>query len=568
MLVTGRNSIDLVKAEWTLIVQINPPMLPPGYYDKIEAIQHAMNESLHSKHISQDDFLSWSERLNYLKGEAAKPGVDGLARHLHRSRRGLLDFVGVAASSLFGVATSSDISELKTLVRSSQQNTNSLIHRTNKLTTHISHAFEEINVNRDRLNDVSKSVNTIQSTINELIDFQDHSKRQWRQVMFTLHYSKIVDVLTQIMNTFHLNRLQYLRQKASLELGRLTEELFPPSKLLDIAEHLSNGLRLIQPYQWYYANIDVVPIWSHDVMAYVAVLPIIGSGVYTEYHLFSWAMPLRAPGHFLQMELSANHIGLDTRHGWYFQPTKCVGMQPKVCFGDALMKKTHIACITSILLNTTNADCNVKLTATNDSSSKLKELIPGEFILQTFGETIQKHCPGQLTQSQILLNGIYLLKPGECELSGNGWRVSTIKSFLNHVSLAAKRIVMPMVNVPQLLNDSRIISHLNATPTHALHKIKYVRLEPLNDIKVIEGSSSRLVSDIFTYLTFALVMTGICLYCIYTLMNYFKIYQKCRKHVFKKEAKNDIEAHELEEFDSSKVLSKDNSFIPKFECIN
>ena len=73
---------------------------------------------------------------------------------------------------------------------------------------------------------------------------------------------RILSALESVHNLWLRESDRYQRQRASLELGQLTEEILPPNELLQILE-TSQGVGLFSPgLAWYYQNVSLVSVWE------------------------------------------------------------------------------------------------------------------------------------------------------------------------------------------------------------------------------------------------------------------------------------------------------------------
>ena len=86
----------------------------------------------------------------------------------------------------------------------------------------------------------------------------------------------------------------------------------------------------------------------------------------------SWPMPLNNLGTTMTVLLSATHIGLNTKSGMCFVPKDCRGINPRVCYGGALLHSKHIPCISGILNNKERRECKIKLKRSSDRSWRLR----------------------------------------------------------------------------------------------------------------------------------------------------------------------------------------------------
>ena len=133
------------------------------------------------------------------------------------------------------------------------------------------------------------------------------------------------------VTAFKEARAKYARQKASLEVGRLTEELLPPSHLVEALKQFSvNTITMITPVQWYYEYVTVHPMWDEEMLIYRAKLPLVDVKEYTAYKIYSWPLPYNTSGYSVQLK-TASVVALDTRTGLMCEPKYCVGINPTVC---------------------------------------------------------------------------------------------------------------------------------------------------------------------------------------------------------------------------------------------
>ena len=185
----------------------------------------------------------------------------------------------------------------------------------------------------------------------------------------------------------------FTNRKAALEAGRLTESLLSIEHLCDVlAQETKLGVVPVQPLQWYYEYAVAEPVWDNDCLLYRVRLPLVEDVNYITYQLLSWPMPWNNTGYSSQIEVQPL-LGLDTTTGDVFVPSRCYGQNSRVCrFGV----KTHVeqyACDYGIITGKPKhrEECVVKLRKT-DTHSMLEEITPGEYILVTWGETVQEMC--------------------------------------------------------------------------------------------------------------------------------------------------------------------------------
>ncbi|KAG1653732.1 Pancreatic triacylglycerol lipase [Nymphon striatum] len=530
VLVSRQTPVKLVKAEWTVVVSISPPRLPQAFHEQVLSLEVAVNASIVSKVIQPEDVSSWFYRLQHLRSRTRTAELDLITRV--RTRRGILDFIGNAIGPIVGLASANDINGIRRAMRTSQSALTKVVHFSNQLATGIQHAFDEISIDRTRLNEIARTVANITNKINLISDKIYSAELGLQRTNILVRLNHVIDTLEVNLQTYLESQSEYRRQTASIELGRFTKEVYPISELRKIRRFLPVGTSLINPLSWYYRNVIIRPLWTDSdstrILEYAATLPLVDDGAYMEYELRSWAVPMKEKHHFFQVDLSRNHIGLNTRTGWYFLPVNCLGLRPRVCQGDAWMDPSHLPCINSLLSNLTDNTCKIKLFASNVTSSRIEAISHGELILQTFGESIFSHCDGRTTVKYDLPSGIHLLNPNGCSISGKGWQFSRILTIRKTIQFSDDFVSVPMIDIPKILNESKMIDHLKAMPWETLDKVKFVPLEPLEDVQITDFASAS-VYDILGSISFAIIIFFLC-----AMLGFLCCKRNLIRHVFKK----------------------------------
>ena len=87
-------------------------------------------------------------------------------------------------------------------------------------------------------------------------------------------------------------------------------------------------------------------------------------------------------------------MGLDTESGYIFKPSRCYGQKPQVCRLGVKTHHRHMKCERAIVTGGSHKDACIAKVKLENKFSQLTEIAPGEFILVTCGEYIQKRCLG------------------------------------------------------------------------------------------------------------------------------------------------------------------------------
>ena len=91
---------------------------------------------------------------------------------------------------------------------------------------------------------------------------------------------------------------KYSRQKASLEIGRLTEDIFSIVYLADVLHKATTGTTFL--LQWYYEHARIFPVWGKDTLIYCVKLPLVNEKTYHRYNIITWPVPYAEKGYSIQ----------------------------------------------------------------------------------------------------------------------------------------------------------------------------------------------------------------------------------------------------------------------------
>ena len=160
---------------------------------------------------------------------------------------------------------------------------------------------------------------------------------------------QILSALESVHNLWLREADRYRRQRASLELGQLTEEIVPPKELLLILE-ASQGVGLFSPgLAWYYQHVTLVPVWEETQrLVFTAQLPLMDKIRYARYRIRSWPVPANGSDHTLTVQIPED-VAVDTQRGGIFEPHDCAGNEPAICRSGPIYGKGRLLCTCGIL---------------------------------------------------------------------------------------------------------------------------------------------------------------------------------------------------------------------------
>ena len=167
------------------------------------------------------------------------------------------------------------MAQLKPHITKAQITNRSIVHATNKLISVVNQKRAEVSLNRQHLVAVEQFANELYA---ELVIYRrvlDGFLGSLIALEESTQIDRILSALESVHNLWLRESDRYQRQRASLELGQLTEEILPPNKLLLILEN-SQGVGLFSPgFTWYYQHVALVPVWEETRrLVFTAQLPL------------------------------------------------------------------------------------------------------------------------------------------------------------------------------------------------------------------------------------------------------------------------------------------------------
>jgi hypothetical protein len=244
-----------------------------------------------------------------------------------RVKRGWFNIIGKGARFLFGTAMQSDVDKVKRNIASLQKSEEQTRHYANKLASFVNTNIKQIRTITGKYLAFEKYIFSLKETFNTHIISELNNMRE---AIKTIAANDQINSLLNAFETFTLLQLQhedaFKNAKTYIELGRLTESLWPSSAFREIV--LPNPL-IFAPDTWYYRNIRVNPLTiSNNQIIWYAELPLITTTVFDQYNIITAAVPIGKRS----VQIVLPHIlGFDVRNQVVIQPALCQGEQDKIC---------------------------------------------------------------------------------------------------------------------------------------------------------------------------------------------------------------------------------------------
>ena len=448
--------------EWRVIVTLDGP---EDYGEMIKAV-----DKLKSNNVVQISAY-WSAEL---------AGLENRLQHIIRTtrrRRGLIDGVGVIAHSLFGMATDSDVDEVKAKVEENRRALKEVTHWSREWTTVVNATYQLAKTSRQYVRNLT-------------VQFADYT--QVNQGMVELRAA---------LHDAERRADERQRIKDDLEDGRLTETIFPK----EYFTRLQTMEDWIEPREWYYSYVRVHPLWGNN--AFVARLPLVGQKKLLSYELETF--PVFTNDTTVEL-LLPELVVRDTETGDVEEPRHCVGRNPKVCNPGPVYRAS---CAAAVINNGTMHACQLA----HSSNKELYVLGVNDVVRVSRNPAmIHERCPKQGEQTTHVPAGTVRVQWGrECNIEFPDFKVHGVQ--VMETSITARVWQSPKLNTDfdkHLINVVEIPNVVEIGAIPSLTEIPDIRWKPS-------------VGTIGQWVSIAVICGVICLILAYLI----KTRHRCLPHL-------------------------------------
>ena len=327
-LVTGGKKTLGHIAVWKVLVTLDVPTEQTGLLSKLNAFEQVLYE--HNR-ISNLTKSVWTQRINDIISTM-------IATPIHRrTRRGLVNTVGLLSNILFGTATEAQILETRSQIENIAKLNKRVVNVVNELIIIVNHTHEHYKIVNQHIRSLEIYVSAVAFEIRKYIwKLRDHIDIL-RSVIRTYR------ALTLIETTHNLCLRQldiYNRQPAALELGYMTEDILSVKDLTQIIQDAQHHNLHTPILNWYYSYVKIEPLWRDDnILVFRANLPLTDHHLYLRYHIQSWPIPGNTSLFRTQLQVPSD-IAFHTETGGIFSPTGCMGENPAICRTGPIFDRT------------------------------------------------------------------------------------------------------------------------------------------------------------------------------------------------------------------------------------
>ena len=465
LLLTKADQLRVQTAEWTILVVIDNPVVDPELLRSLTSVIDRVKWAMEKGVITKYQHNSWLGRLGFLKSYLETHQVSQTP-HNRRIKRGWFDIVGRIGSTLFGLATSDSIEECRKAISEARGNQHAIVHQVNKLTTVLNRTQQVAAWNQKQISQVTNFISEkLIPKLNMALTQANYTARRILRVERAFYFERVVSTLEHITGSCIQSLQRYARQKASLEMGRLTEDIMSPAQLHKVLRLATTASTYpIDPIQWYYEHSHVYPVWGQETLIYRVKLPLVDGRSYNRYNLASWPVPYEKEGYSIQIKVEQRDVGISTVNGDIFHPVGCLGWKPMVCRSGPLFDTNRWSCPRTLIAGDRKRSHNCQVVLTQQSNlTQVTEISFGEYVVVTWGETLETHCQGKPSSRQKVHAGAYLVTvPSGCVVVGKGVTLTGIIERIGHVSVGALRVLTTSIlNITDIIPEEQALSLLS-----------------------------------------------------------------------------------------------------------
>ena len=300
---------------------------------------------------------------------------------------------------IFGLATSAEVNNIKSVLRSIGHNQAAIVTQIDQLTTVVNRSRIFVQENREFIRKLDSRVRHTQAFLHNLT-------RKFNVLAIQVTMDQVLeDLEIQAANMRRFQNL-YAHRRQDLHNLHLSEELLPVSSLKTILTSASTYDSVpLDDINWYYTHESVRPMWATPAFLVFEVdLQLVRPYSFLLYRIQSWPVP---SGSSLNVKVEqAGEFGYDTNSGQLFTATHCTGASPKVCSSGPLFKADSPPCVRGILKGDHSLMGQFPVTFSPGNSSMLYYLSDNEYVLSTWGTSLEARCTGKNAQTITIPKGV------------------------------------------------------------------------------------------------------------------------------------------------------------------
>ena len=452
ILVEDGGNVRQLSGIYTLLISLDSPE-PPEVQEWINEIRSVAEQIAGCRSckeaITLDDRKVWFARLDALERKMAREeGEMGFTVDLGRTRRGILDGV----YNMFGLATSSEVSELETAIKDSRVNSELIFHNQGNLLSVLNKTKLLVEEQGHNLMGVRQGVARVKRNMLELRNASIELDTSLNQVIVTQNMELAITQVRDLVNEFQVRRRRFDSEVTDLELGRVTERIIPRKLLQELLDLIHRNNMGTLNMEWYYKYLKSVIVWdqrghSHINLVYSVRLPGVSRETFLHYKFNNYFVPSGTK--YLRRIECRPELVVNSRTGNSFIPNECSGEDPKVC--EPLVTFKQPSCESGMIIGKLHKDCSVKIIERGNETSSLfrpRQGVSQIVIVPYIKQTIIKRCVGFTAEHMELAGPKLFNLTANCSFSSDAWQVVGIKETKITVHMNyPKYVTLPRINL-------------------------------------------------------------------------------------------------------------------------
>ena len=318
------------------------------------------------------------------------------------ARSSLLPWGGDLLSSIFGVATKSNLNALRKQLGNIAINQNEVVHIVENSLSMINKTNAHVSQNRKATNRLIKEISMFNiqlSIINTTLLNNNLLNRLSRNLQVQI--STVTKAVTMALQNVKISINTLNSDVNQALLGSLSTSLIEPPQLMSILDDISKQLPVSLQLKnfnnhhimWYYKHLPVTVVPDDDKMHFVSIIPLIPlESLYTLYRVIVLPIPIPDTNRNSQIIVEGTHFAVSKKGDTFVildedELTKCAANEMTYCaLHRAAMKLSKVqSCLASLYLNNENGiqnNCPVKV-SDNHQFPVFQHLVEGKWMIAT-----------------------------------------------------------------------------------------------------------------------------------------------------------------------------------------
>ena len=321
-----------------------------------------------------------------------------------RNRRGLFNFVGDIASSLFGIPSANDLQRLKVV-------NEKLVRAVEGVVVRQGNIVAKVNVLGRKQQEIMEKVNEVINRQREQFEFLNSrliaTTYLIRTTLRILRINTLIDIIIEDLRQYEETLALIQAMRISCESRTVTEQLIPTKMAEEI---LTSGLnhQKIDPLT-YYAYIQVRKITEIEGKVYC----VLRAPLFTDDKQAQMAVttvPTCTPGKCLKLYQPEPFVMSYTTEELYY-PTECFGPKPKACRPGVKYDKRQLPCLHGLINGdpTQQTQCPITIYKNKPPPQPIATVTLNRYVVSTEVTLYHYRCPQKTPRTGTLPLGSYVI---------------------------------------------------------------------------------------------------------------------------------------------------------------